>query len=230
MSENGKGIIFGATGFIGSQVAHKMTKKGMKLILHGKSKKKLEKLDDDLKEKFNLRQTLLQGDLTDKNFFSNLFRIINSRFDYLDFLMNFVGKFERLSPLTNLTNDEWEEMVEINVNSFWKILKELEPLLKRSTNPRVIFVINDDSLIGKPYQNFFNISQVMKKVIGEIFYEENKRLKILTKIIKIPLLNNGITSKMYTKKENKENHDTIIEKVIVNAFDDKNNKLFANLD
>ena len=50
MSENGKGIIFGATGFIGSQVAHKMTKKGVKLILHGKSKKKLEKLDDDLKQ------------------------------------------------------------------------------------------------------------------------------------------------------------------------------------
>ena len=42
MSENGNGIIFGATGFIGSQVAHKMTKKGVKLILHGKSKKKLE--------------------------------------------------------------------------------------------------------------------------------------------------------------------------------------------
>ena len=59
MSENGKGIIFGAAGFIGSQVAHKMTKKGVKLILHGKSKK-LEKLDDDLKQKFNLRQTLLQ--------------------------------------------------------------------------------------------------------------------------------------------------------------------------
>ena len=178
MSENGKGIIFGATGFIGSQVAHKMTKKGVKLILHGKSKKKLEKLDDDLKKKFNLRQTLLQGDLTDKNFFSNLYNIINSRFDYLDFLMNFVGKFERLSPLTNLTNNEWEEMVQINVNSFWKILKELEPLLKRSANPRVIFLINDESLTGKPYQNFFNISHVMKKVIGEIFYEENKRLKI----------------------------------------------------
>ena len=144
-------------------------------------------INDHAKQKFNLRQTLLQGDLTDKNFFSNLYNIINSRFDYLDFLMNFVGKFERLSPLTNLTNNEWEEMVQINVNSFWKILKELEPLLKRSINPRVIFLINDESLIGKPYQNFFNISQVMKKVIGEIFYEENKRLKILTKIIEITL-------------------------------------------
>ena len=55
MSENGKGIIFGATGFIGSQVAHKMTKKGVKLILHGKSKKKLEKLErEDLKVWFLL--------------------------------------------------------------------------------------------------------------------------------------------------------------------------------
>ena len=40
----------------------------------------------------------------------------------------------------------------------------------------------------------------MKKVIGEIFYEENKRLKILTKIIKIPILNNGITSRISAQK------------------------------
>ena len=144
--------------------------------------------------------------------------------------MNLVGKFERLSPLTNLTNNEWEEMVQINVNSFWKILKELEPLLKRSANPRVIFLINDESLTGKPYQNFFNISQVMKKVIGEIFYEENKRLKILTKIIKIPILNSGITSRISAKKKNKKNNEAIIEKVIVSAFDNRNSKLFTNLD
>ena len=143
--------------------------------------------------------------------------------------MNFVGKFERLSPLTNLTNNEWEEMVQINVNSFWKILKELEPLLKRSISPRVIFLINDESLIGKPYQNFFNISQVMKKVIGEIFYEENKRLKIATKIIAIPLLDNGIASKISSQK-NQKNYEEIIEKIIVEAFDVENNKLFVNLD
>ena len=83
--------------------------------------------------------------------------------------MNFVGRFDRLSPLTNLTYDEWENMVQININSFWRILKELEPLLNESLKPRVVSIINTDSLTGKPYQNFFSISQVMKKVIGEIF-------------------------------------------------------------
>ena len=69
MFEKNKGIIFGATGFIGSQIAHEMTKKGAKLILHGTSKKKLEKLDDHLKDNFNLRQILLQGDFTEKKIF-----------------------------------------------------------------------------------------------------------------------------------------------------------------
>ena len=69
MFTNCKGIIFGATGFIGNQIAHKLTRKGAKLILHGKSKEKLEKLDDDLKNKYDLRQILLQGDFTKENFF-----------------------------------------------------------------------------------------------------------------------------------------------------------------
>ncbi len=37
--KNNKGIIFGATGFIGRQVALEMSKRKVKLILHGKTKK-----------------------------------------------------------------------------------------------------------------------------------------------------------------------------------------------
>ena len=229
MFEKNKGIIFGATGFIGSQIAHEMTKRGAKLILHGTSKKKLEKLDDHLKNNFNLRQILLQGDFTEKKFFSNLFNIIHSRFNCLDFLMNFVGKFDRLSPLTNFTYSEWEKMIEINVNSYWRILKELEPLLKKSSSPRVMFIISEDSSGGKPYQNFLSISQVMKKVIGEIFYEENKRLKIITKIIQIPCLDNGISLKIAKKQRNKKKFDKLAETIIEKTFDDKNNELLIRL-
>ena len=131
--------------------------------------------------------------------------------------------------MTHLSHHEWDQHVEINFSSYWRILKELEPLLNESLKPRVVFIINTDSLTGKPYQNFFSISQVMKKVIGEIFYEENKRLKIATKIISIPLLDNGIASKISSQK-NQKNYEEIIEKIIVEAFDVENNKLFVNLD
>ena len=56
------------------------------------------------------------------------------------------------------------------------------------------------------------------------------RGSILKKIIKIPILNSGITSRISAKKKNKKNNDAIIEKVIVSAFDNRNSKLFTNLD
>ena len=46
--EGKKGIIFGATGFIGRQVALEMSKRKVKLVLHGKTKKKLEELYDEI--------------------------------------------------------------------------------------------------------------------------------------------------------------------------------------
>ena len=229
MLRKSNGIIFGATGFIGTQVTHEMTKQGAKLILHGTSKKKLEKLDDDLKKNFNLRQILLQGDFSEKAFFSNLSNMIQSRFKCLDFLMNFVGRFDRLSPLTNFSNNEWEKMMEINVSSYWRIIKELEPLLKKSSKPRVMFLIDEDSSKGKPYQNFLSISQAMKKVIGRIFYEENKRLKIITKIIQIPCLNNGISLKIAKNQRIEKKFDKLAEAIVEKTFDDKNNELIVSL-
>ena len=41
--KNKKGIIFGSTGLIGSSLAIELTKLGTKLILQGKSKKKINR-------------------------------------------------------------------------------------------------------------------------------------------------------------------------------------------
>ena len=65
----------------------------------------------------------------------------------------------------------------------------------------------------------------MKKVIGEIFYEENKRLKIITKIIRFHYLIMELVENIFTKKSKK--YEEIIEKIIEKTFDDENNKLFS---
>ena len=42
--KNKKGIIFGATGFIGQKLSYELSKLGCKLILHGQSIEKLSEL------------------------------------------------------------------------------------------------------------------------------------------------------------------------------------------
>tara|TARA_B100000287_G_scaffold379726_1_gene383027 strand:+ start:1516 stop:1707 length:192 start_codon:yes stop_codon:yes gene_type:complete len=49
--KNKKGIIFGATGFIGQKLSYQLSELGCKLILHGKSIEKLSELDNKIKKK-----------------------------------------------------------------------------------------------------------------------------------------------------------------------------------
>ena len=44
--KNKKGIIFGATGYIGQKLSYELSKMGCKLILHGNSIERLKELDN----------------------------------------------------------------------------------------------------------------------------------------------------------------------------------------
>ncbi|PPR42488.1 MAG: hypothetical protein CFH30_00552, partial [Alphaproteobacteria bacterium MarineAlpha8_Bin1] len=85
--KNKKGVIFGSTGLLGSRLAKKLSELGADLILHGKSKEKLKKLDNQIKQ-LGKSSSLIEADLTDTNFYLNLQDIVLSRFEKLDFLIN----------------------------------------------------------------------------------------------------------------------------------------------
>ena len=138
--KNKRGIIFGATGYIGQKLSYELSKMGCKLILHGNSIERLNELDDKIK-KIKINQILVQGDLNNENFYKNLAQSISSRFPKIDFLYILVGLFQRLSPLTHFSHQEWDKLIEININCYWRILKELEPIIKNSPSPKIIFPV-----------------------------------------------------------------------------------------
>tara|TARA_B100001564_G_C20573502_1_gene639526 strand:- start:56 stop:712 length:657 start_codon:yes stop_codon:yes gene_type:complete len=198
--KNKRGIIFGATGFIGQKLSYELSKLGCKLILHGQSIEKLSELDNKI-QKIKMSQILMQGDLNNENFYKNLAQSISSRFQKIDFLFILIGLFQRLSPLTHFSHQEWSKLIEININSYWRILKELEPIIKRSQNPKIIFINNSKISNGKAYHNILSISQAALKTVASIYKSENKRLGIDTRIIEIPNLENGITAMTAGKKK-----------------------------
>ena len=165
--KNKRGIIFGATGYIGQKLSYELSKMGCKLILHGNSIERLNELDDKIK-KIKISQILVQGDLNNENFYKNLARSISSRFPKIDFLFILVGLFQRLSPLTHFSHQEWNKLIEININCYWRILKELEPIIKNSLSPKIIFINNSKISNGKPYHNILSISQAALTTIANI--------------------------------------------------------------
>ena len=106
--KNKKGVILGSTGLLGSRLAKKLSKLGADLILHGRSKENLKKLDNQIKQ-LGKSSSLIEADLTNENFYLNLQNIVLSRFEKIDFLINSVGKFDGLYPLTHLTHNLWND-------------------------------------------------------------------------------------------------------------------------
>ena len=213
--KNKKGIIFGATGFIGQKLSYELSKLGCKLILHGKTIEKLNELDKKI-QKIKKRQILMQGDLNNENFYKNLVQSISTRFENINFLFILIGLFQRLSPLTHFTHQEWSKLIEININCYWRILKELEPIIKNSEGPKIIFLNNLKISNGKPYHNILSVSQAAIKTVANIYKSENKRLGIDTRIIETPNLEEGITSMTAGKK--KLVMESFIKKIIEKSF------------
>ena len=210
------GIVFGSTGILGSRISLDLAKKNTNLILHGKSYDKLIKLDDEIK-KINKNVTFFQADITHKKFATNLLSKVSSKFSRIDFVINLIGVFFGLRPLTNFSHKEWDDLIEINLSSCWRIVKELEPLLRKSLNAKIIFIENKDISTGKAYHNTFSICQKAKETMFKVFNKENSKFRIKAHFIEIEKVNAGISLSLagrqtYDDKKLKEISDRVIRK------------------
>ena len=204
------GIIFGSTGIIGSKISLELAKLDASLILHGKSLKKLTDLDNKLK-KINKIATLLQADVTDTEFSKNLLNIVYSRFKKIDFIINLIGIFPGLRPLTHFSHKEWDDLIEINLSSCWRIIKELEPLIRKSTSSKIIILSNKSISSAKAYYNTFSICQNAQKAMLKVFKEENSKLNVKTHILEIEKINFGMSESL---AGNKKFEDELLKKVV----------------
>ena len=212
------GIIFGSTGVLGKQISIEVAKSNVNLILHGKSSKKLADLHDQLK-KLNKNITLLQADVTTKEFSANILNIIYSRFKKIDFIINVIGLFYGLRPLTNFSHKEWDNLLEINLSSCWRIIKELEPIIKNSNNSKIIFLSNKNISVGKAYHNTFSIFENARRAMLKTLNEENLKLNIETHLIEIEKINLGMSLSLAGKEEfNKNSLTEITDKVLKKIF------------
>ena len=213
----GNGIIFGSTGILGSRISLDLARMDTNLILHGKSIEKLIKLDDKIK-KVNKNVTLFQADITHEEFAKNLLSKVSSKFSRIDFMINLIGVFYGLRPLTNFSHKEWDNLIEINLSSCWRIIKELEPLIRNSTNSKIIFLENKDISNGKAYHNTFSICQKAKETMLKIFSKENSKFKIQVHFIDIEKVNAGMSLSLSGKNEYDERKLKKISEMVIKCL------------
>ena len=175
-------LITGATRGIGRAVAVAYARQGAHLILVGRTAGALEEVDDEVRE-FGRPATLLTLDLTDHDRIDALGPTIFQRWGKLDILVGNAAVLGPLSPLGHVTAEAWKEVIDLNLNSNWRLIRTLDPLLRRSEAGRAIFVTSGAALNRRAYWGPYSVSKAGLEALVQIYAAELSNTNVRANLI-----------------------------------------------
>jgi len=132
-------VITGASRGIGRAVALGFAREGAHVIAMARTKGGLEELDDDIKAAGGacslITLNLKHGDKVDA-----LGPTLYQRWPHIDIFVANAGVLGTLTPVPHIQDRDWDEVIAINVTANVRLIRTLDPLLRRSDAGRAIFV------------------------------------------------------------------------------------------
>lgn len=146
-------LITGAAGGLGSAIALQCADLGADLILLDKNRRGLGELSDEITGQGMTPPGLYPLNLAAVGVddFDKLVETLKTEFNGLDALIHCAVDFDSLQPLEQVQPQDWLQSMQVNVNAPWLLSCALLPLLKRSKNGRLFFLLDDLEMVTDAY-------------------------------------------------------------------------------
>jgi NAD(P)-dependent dehydrogenase (short-subunit alcohol dehydrogenase family) len=175
-------LVTGASRGIGRAVALGLAKAGAHVVIVARSLAQLETLDDEIQAAGG-HATLLQLDLKKGDRIDQLGPTLYQRWEKLDILVANAGILGPLSPLGHVTEDGFLGTIDINLNANWRLIRTLDPLLKRSDAGRGVFVTSGASSGKHAYWGPYAASKAGLEALVKSWAEELANTNVRANLI-----------------------------------------------
>jgi NAD(P)-dependent dehydrogenase (short-subunit alcohol dehydrogenase family) len=165
-------LITGATRGLGAAVAKRYAQEGADLIVLSRDITQLEALDDCLAS-YGGNVTLVPYDLKNHTNLEDLARAITERYGRLDILVGNAAILGVLGPIQQVQPSLWQDVLDINLTANWYLLKFFDPLLRKSSAGRAIFVTSEVSHAVLPYWSAYSVSKAALENMVMLYAHEN---------------------------------------------------------
>jgi NAD(P)-dependent dehydrogenase (short-subunit alcohol dehydrogenase family) len=145
----------------------------------------LEELDDDIRESGG-SATLVPLNLKDFAALDRLGASIFERWGKLDALFANAGVLGVLTPLAHLDPKVFQELLDINITANWRLIRSLDPVLRRSAAGRALFVTSGAARKHVPFWGGYAMSKAALESLALTYAAECDGTNI-----KVNLLNPG---------------------------------------
>jgi NAD(P)-dependent dehydrogenase (short-subunit alcohol dehydrogenase family) len=175
-------LVTGASRGIGRAVALALSAAGAHVVIVGRTKGALEELDDAIRVQGGTA-TLVQLDMRKPDRVDALGPGIFERWGKLDIVVANAGILGPLSPLAHVSNENWADVMEVNLNANWRLIRTLDPLLKRSDAGRAIFVSSGAASAKNAYWGPYAVSKAGLEALVKTYAHEVESTGIRANII-----------------------------------------------
>ena len=206
--KNKKVLITGAAGGIGKAICSKFIENGCKLICTSTNNDKLDKLNNE----FGNNHFYYKLDLSDINNISENFNLILKQHNDIDILINNAAITDD-NLFLRMKDDQWNEVIKINLNSNFYIIKNLLPKMIKNRSGCIIGISSVVALTGNPGQANYTASKS-----AMISMYKSIALEVAQRNIRFNIIAPGFIKTPMTDKLNDAQIETILKKIPMNRF------------
>jgi NAD(P)-dependent dehydrogenase (short-subunit alcohol dehydrogenase family) len=175
-------VVTGASRGIGAAVAKRFAAEGAHVVLVARTVGGLEELDDTIKSAGG-SATLVPLDLRELDRVDALGPSLYQRFGRLDILVGNAGLLGTLGPLSHHDAKLWNEVLTVNVTANWRLVRTLEPLLRRSEAGRAIFVTSGAARNAQPFWGAYATSKAALEAMIKTWAAELEKTPVRVNLL-----------------------------------------------
>jgi NAD(P)-dependent dehydrogenase (short-subunit alcohol dehydrogenase family) len=175
-------LVTGASRGIGAAVARRFAAEGAHVILVARTVGGLEELDDEIRSAGG-NATLVPLDLRDFDKIDQMGAALYQRFGKLDVLVGNAGVLGSLSPTGHVMPKTWQEVMDVNLTANWRLIRSLDPLLRRSEAGRAVFTTCAAAREALPYWGPYAASKAALETMVKIYAGEVEKTPIRVNLV-----------------------------------------------
>ncbi len=170
-------LVTGASRGIGYFAAKHLAAAGAHVIAVARTVGGLEELDDEIKAA-GAQATLVPLDLADMPGIDRLGGAINERWGKLDILVANAGVLGTISPIGHVEAKTFEKVMTINVTSTWRLIRSVDPLLRKSDAGRAIVVSSNAAHSARAFWGPYAASKAAVETLTRSWANETVNMKL----------------------------------------------------
>lgn len=164
-------VVTGASRGIGYFTALRLAELGAHIIAVARTVGGLEDLDDAIKAAGG-NATLVPLDLTDFDGIDRLGAAIYERWGHLDGLVANGGILGVLTPVSHIKPKEWDKVIATNLTANYRLIRSLDPLLRKAKAARVVMLSSGAAFKGKAFWGLYGVSKAGVEMLTKTYAAE----------------------------------------------------------